>query len=71
MIESSVDAKELTQSALRLSAEADRFMEQWENSVDMDYARSLVQLGPRNLPFVKRAGNEVVYVVSPTATVLN
>lgn len=71
MIEPIVDTNEVNQSGLSLIAEADRFMEQWGSNVDMDYARSVAQLGPRNLPFVKRQGNEVAYVVPPTASVLN
>lgn len=65
------DTEKLTQSGLSLIAEAERFMEQWGTGADMDYARSLAQLGPMNLPFRKRAGNEVAYVMPPPASVLN
>ena len=64
-------ARENTESGMSLIAEADRFMEQWESGAEVDYARSLTQLRPRNLPSQRHEGNAVAYFVPPIASDLN
>jgi hypothetical protein len=54
--------------ALGLLAKADRFMEQWGDDSEMEYAQSLVQLGPQKQAAHNHGSNESSY--SPTAVPL-
>ena len=67
MVEPIVAVVHFGQSGLSLLAEADRFIEHWGNNAEMDYARSVAQLGPRNPPVLKRERNGAVSV-GPFAT---